>query len=136
MARDLKNSKKKILEIITRNEKQENARKNARERIQEHRGNELKVDRDDITKYLLWEECNKQCIYTGQSIGLDDIFNKNRFDIEHTIPFSRSLDDSFNNKTLCEATENRNVKKNRTPYEAYSGDEKKWEFQQSLFFPV
>ena len=127
MARDLKNSKKKILEIITRNNKEENARKNARERIQEHRGNELKVDRDDITKYLLWEECNKQCIYTGQSIGLDDLFNKNRFDIEHTIPFSRSLDDSFNNKTLCEATENRNVKKNRTPYEAYSGDKEKWE---------
>ena len=44
-------------------------------------------------------------------IGLDDLFNKNHFDIEHTIPFSRSLDDSFINKTLCEATENKNVKK-------------------------
>ena len=133
MARDLKNSKKEISKIIKRNEKQEKARKNARERIQEHRGNELKVDRDDITKYLLWEECNKQCIYTGQSIGLDDLFNKNHFDIEHTIPFSRSLDDSFINKTLCEATENKNVKKNRTPYEAYSGDKEKWEaIQQRL----
>ena len=49
------------------------------------------------------------------------------------IPFSGASDDSFNNKTLCEATENRNVKKNRTPYEAYSGDKEKWEaIQQRL----
>ena len=51
---------------------------------------------------------------------------QSQFDIEHIIPFSRSLDNSFVNKTLCDHEENRNVKRNQTPYEAYSGDEKKW----------
>ncbi len=132
MARDLKNSKKKKLEINSRNKKQEAARKNAKERIQEHFKNQREITRDDITKYLLWEECDKQCIYTGKIISLEDLFN-NRFDVEHTIPFSRSLDDSFINKTLCEASENRAFKKNQTPHEAYSGNSEKWEaIQQRL----
>ena len=49
-----------------------------------------------------------------------------QFDIEHIIPFSRSLDNSFLNKTLCEVRENRDVKQNRTPYEVYSSNGPKW----------
>ena len=53
-----------------------------------------------------------------------------QFDIEHIIPFSRSLDNSFHNKTLCDVKENRDVKQNRTPYEAYastrSGGRRSW----------
>ena len=49
-----------------------------------------------------------------------------QFDIEHIIPFSRSLDNSFANKTLSDVRENRDIKQNRTPFEAYSGDETKW----------
>ena len=91
---------------------------------------------------MLWKECNQQCIdtgkiislciYTGNEIKLADLFN-NRFDVEHTIPFSRCFDNSFANKFLCEATENRNVKKNQTPYETYSGNKERWEkIQQRL----
>ena len=49
-----------------------------------------------------------------------------QFDIEHIIPFSRSLDNSFLNKTLCYHEENRGVKQNQTPYEAYASNEKRW----------
>ena len=31
------------------------------------------------------------------------------------------------NKTLCDIDENRDVKRNRTPYEAYSANESKWQ---------
>ena len=41
-------------------------------------------------------------------------------DVEHIIPLSRSLDDSFANKTLCWAEENREGKRNQTPFECYS----------------
>jgi CRISPR-associated endonuclease Csn1 len=42
------------------------------------------------------------------------------FDIEHIIPYSRSFDDGFMNKTLCARRENQR-KHNQTPYEAYQG---------------
>lgn len=48
------------------------------------------------------------------------------FEIEHIIPISRCLDDSFANKTLCHAEENRR-KHGKTPWEAYSRDQEKWE---------
>jgi CRISPR-associated endonuclease Csn1 len=40
-----------------------------------------------------------------------------QFDIEHILPWSRSYDDSFRNKTLCDKTFNRQFKKNLTPFE-------------------
>ena len=41
----------------------------------------------------------------------------NEVEIEHILPFSRTLDDSLNNKTVCTVAANR-VKGNRTPWEA------------------
>ncbi|MBX3362996.1 MAG: type II CRISPR RNA-guided endonuclease Cas9 [Phycisphaeraceae bacterium] len=46
-----------------------------------------------------------------------------QFHIEHIWPRSRSLDDSFLNKTLCYHEENIARKHNRTPYEAYGADD-------------
>ncbi len=87
---------------------------------------ESPTDRDKL-KWLLAVECNWQCPYTGKTITPAKLFGKNpQFDIEHTLPFSRSLDNSFVNKTLCYHEENRNVKKNMTPFEAYSNDPQKW----------
>lgn len=83
--------------------------------------------REDILKILLWWECNEVCPYTGAHISIRQLIGPNpRFDIEHIIPYSKSLDDSFLNKTLCDAEENRNTKRNRTPYEAYSETDR-WE---------
>jgi len=70
---------------------------------------------NDIIWYNLWEECDKRCPYTGKSIPAE-AFNSGEFQIEHIIPFSRSLDNSYANKTLCEADFNRK-KGNRTPWE-------------------
>lgn len=78
----------------------------------------------DIEKYLLWAECGGPmalCPYTGRPITLHELFQENSpWDVEHIIPFSKSLDDSFANKTLCQAEHNRTVKRNRAPMEAYS----------------
>ncbi|MEX0660147.1 MAG: type II CRISPR RNA-guided endonuclease Cas9 [Balneolaceae bacterium] len=70
---------------------------------------------NDIIWYNLWDECDKTCPYTGKSIPAE-AFNSGEFQIEHIIPFSRSLDNSYMNKTLCEADFNRK-KGNRTPWE-------------------
>lgn len=53
----------------------------------------------DRLKHKLWLECGRMCPYTGNIINLTDCFSS-EIEIEHIIPLSRSLDDSFNNKTL------------------------------------
>lgn len=83
--------------------------------------------RDDVTKARLAEECNWMCPFTGRSFGWMDLFGPTpSMDVEHIIPFSQSLDDSYLNKTLCLHEENRNVKKNRTPFLAY-GSTDRWD---------
>ena len=78
--------------------------------------------RDNVIKYKLWEECGQVCPYTGRHISQTALFGLNpQFQIEHILPYSRSLDDSFMNKTLCCVKENR-LKGNQTPHEYYSGN--------------
>lgn len=76
-----------------------------------------KIYKKDVTKYHLWLEQEMQCLYTGKTINLSDLFDGNRTEIEHTIPRSRSFDDSMANKTVCYAHYNRHTKKNRMPTE-------------------
>src|SRR5690606_32086195 len=66
--------------------------------------------------------------YTGKPISMRSLFGDTpHFDVEHIIPYSRSLDNSFANKTLCYHEENRSVKRGRTPFEAYGSDPARWE---------
>jgi CRISPR-associated endonuclease Csn1 len=84
------------------------------------------ITHDNMLLYKLWEECKKTCPYTGRSISLTQLFS-GEVQIEHIHPWSRSLNDSFMNKTLCFANENR-AKCDKTPYEFYSlQGENKWQ---------
>ncbi|MEW6202934.1 MAG: type II CRISPR RNA-guided endonuclease Cas9 [bacterium] len=126
LARDLKKPRKERKAIHLKN--QENRRK--RDKAAEKLLTEADVrqpTRDTIEKWLLYEECNQTCPYTNKHISVASLFGPTpQFDTEHIIPFSRCLDNSFINKTLCEVEENRNIKKNKTPREAYGQDKKKW----------
>lgn len=87
-----------------------------------------KPSRNDIEKALLWEECGGICPYTGRKINFADLFgDQPQFDIEHILPFGRCPDNSFANKTLCYLPENRDAKRNRTPFEAYGNNAERWE---------
>jgi len=123
LARDLKVSKTKRNEI--RKEQKRLERENDRIKTElDYIGQHY--SHDNILKFKLWEECNKTCPYTGASIGIKQLFSGD-VQIEHIFPWSRSLNDSFMNKTLCFTDENR-AKGNLTPFEFYSRQgEKKWE---------
>ena len=96
----------------------ENQRKEYAQKIKEHFSSDKEPSETDILKYQLWEEQNHKCIYTGREIALNEFLGSNpSFDIEHTIPRSVSLDNSQENKTLCENEFNRKTKKNQIPYE-------------------
>ncbi len=136
MARDLKIPLQKRLDILSDNKKREKIHNDIAEKLNAEFGIKY-PSRNDITKYKLWEECNHTCPYTGRSIALNQLFGEAiEFEIEHIIPYSRCLDDSYMNKTLSERTEN-SKKGNRTPYEAYHNDKAKYDdiLQRINYFP-
>jgi CRISPR-associated endonuclease Csn1 len=119
LAREVKRSRRGREEAARRMRQQEQRRKVAAALLLQDAGIEHPT-RDDIERVLLWQECGGQCPYTGKPISFGKLFGPHpEFDVEHILPFSRSFDNSFVNKTLCHADENRRVKANRTPYEAY-----------------
>ncbi len=126
LARNLKSSKQERKRIRFKNHENQRENEEARNELNKHG---LRHSRENIHKYLLWKELKSQnglacCPYTGQSISYEELFG-GKFQIEHIIPWSVSLDDSFNNKTLCEVNENRN-KGDLTPFQFYGSNEDKW----------
>lgn len=69
----------------------------------------------DIVKYKLWQEQQNICLYSGKNIPIEDLFTE-AVDVDHIIPYSMCFDDSYNNKVLVLASENRQ-KGNRIPYQ-------------------
>ena len=72
----------------------------------------------------LFEELEKpgsHCIYTGSLISLTRLFS-NDFQIDHILPFSRTLDDGLSNKLLTYRDANK-YKGNRTPFEAFGNSQ-------------
>lgn len=69
----------------------------------------------------LWEELNpdkpedRVCIYTGEPINIQKLFS-GEVDIDHILPWSKTLDDSQANRILCMARANRQ-KRDRAPAE-------------------
>ena len=102
---------------------QEGREKRRADAAQEIRKLGVAVTEDAIDRYILWDEQRHQCLYTGENIGLGDLFKGERFDIEHTIPRSKSGDDSLANKTICELDYNRKVKKGNVPTSCPNYDE-------------
>ena len=120
MARDLKVSKSDRHK--TRRNQQRLEKEN--DRIKAEVLKYTSLSHDNILKFKLWEECKQTCPYTGLTIPINELFT-NKWQIEHIQPWSRSLNDSFSNKTLCLGTEN--IKKgNKTPFEFYGNDEANW----------
>jgi len=124
MARDMKLTKRQKDEL----QKRQNENKRANEKAEKILHDEFGIQnptREDIQKYNMWLECKMICPYTGEKISREMLFSP-EVDVEHILPYSRSLDDSYMNKTLCMAAENRAVKQNKTPYEAYHADTEKY----------
>lgn len=94
----------------------EDARKKIKELYKAETGNEIEPNETDILRYLLWEEQEHKCIYTGKNIeSITDLLNGNEIDIEHTLPRSQTLDNSMENKTVCYSRYNRTIKRNTLP---------------------
>ncbi|MCR5623464.1 MAG: type II CRISPR RNA-guided endonuclease Cas9, partial [Treponema sp.] len=79
-------------------------------------------NRNDRLKFRLWEELGasglpRRCLYCGKTISGAELFTKN-IEIEHILPYSRTLLDAESNLTVAHASCNA-FKKERSPYEAF-----------------
>jgi len=118
LARDLKNSSKDRENITRRNRLREKERERIAREIAQEAGVE-KPSRRDILKVMLAEECDYTCPYTGRRFSMRDLLHGGLVHIEHIVPYSRSMDDSFINKTL--SCRDANAEKgNRLPFEVFS----------------
>jgi len=137
LAREI-NTKKEKKEITSAQTKDSNNKKRAVEFIVEQCG-EKYVTSKNILKVRLWQQQDEYCLYalskyedakkakiTTGSIVADIKGKVEAFDVDHILPISRSSDDSISNKVLVFSSENR-VKSNKTPYEYFGKDKKRWE---------
>lgn len=134
-ARDLPASMKerqKMRDIRDSNQKEnESIKKELKEKI-----GDFHYTKQDILKYKIWKRLHtiptnpltKECPFTGLPIGIEDLMNGQKVQIEHLIPFSRSLDDSLDNKVLAYVTAN-SYKGNRTPYEAFGESKQGYDWE-------
>ncbi len=107
----------------------ENQQRNERYNVELERLG-VRVNRENRLKLQLWEELGKDdaldryCIYSGKRLSKAALFS-DEVEIDHILPFSRSLHDGIGNKLLCTRQGNRD-KGNRTPFEAF-GHTERWD---------
>ncbi|OSQ43354.1 type II CRISPR RNA-guided endonuclease Cas9 [Thalassospira alkalitolerans] len=123
IARDLKQSKAKRDEINKQQKKNQDKNDQRRTKLQELG---IAINGENMLRLRLWDELDehniaaRSCPFSGENISISRLFSP-EIEIEHILPFSRSLDNSPANKTLCLRGANR-AKGNRTPWEAFGRD--------------
>nr|WP_321459817.1 type II CRISPR RNA-guided endonuclease Cas9 [uncultured Cohaesibacter sp.] len=120
------------LQLSDRQKQEERRKITQNTRAAEARGkklDELGLHNTGYNRLLLklWEELNpdkpedRVCIYSGKPISIEMLFSS-EVDIDHILPWSRTLDDGQANKILCLKSANRQ-KRNRAPAEVAEWDQ-------------
>ncbi|WP_428739261.1 type II CRISPR RNA-guided endonuclease Cas9 [Sulfurimonas sp.] len=127
VTRDIKKSHKDRNEISKAQEEFQTQKEEAKVHAIEVLGKEPNAK--ELLKFRLWKEQNKECIYSGKYIDPHTLCDPYATEVDHVLPYSRSLDDSLNNKVLCLTKENQN-KGNKTPFEYFGSDKDAKEWQE------
>lgn len=135
LAREIKGNAEKRRKIIMEQNANRDEREKAAAIIQEN-NDSISLGGDTITRFRLWKQQREVCIYSGQPISFAQLYNGDT-QIDHILPYSRSLDDSLMNKVVVFRTEN-DDKGNQTPREWLEGSQKnKYEqvLQRAAYLP-
>ena len=72
-----------------------------------------RITKSDFEKYKLWIQQGYKSPYTSKIIKLTDLFDGNKYNVDHIFSRATITNDSLNNKVVCEAVINR-FKSSRT----------------------
>ena len=129
-AREVGKSFKDRKEIEKRQEENRKDREKSATEFREYFPNFIGEPKSkDILKLRLYKQQHGKCLYSGKEINLGRLNEIGYVEIDHALPFSRTWDDSFNNKVLVLGSENQN-KGNQTPYEYFNGKGNSREWQE------
>ncbi|HFU76732.1 MAG TPA: type II CRISPR RNA-guided endonuclease Cas9, partial [Arcobacter sp.] len=123
LAREIKRSHKDRKKIEDGQKKYQTFKEEVVKEFIENFGREPKGA--ELLKYRLWKEQGGYCAYSGYKgtagyIQPDKLIADVKYaEIDHILPYSRSLEDGMYNKVLCLSKENQD-KKNQTPYEYFN----------------
>ncbi len=123
LAREMSRSFSERNKMQKRQEENRAKNERAREQIAEYKGD--RATGIDIVKFKLFSEQDGVCLYSGKNLDISRLFEPGYADVDHIIPYSRCFDDSYRNKVLVLASENRQ-KGNRLPYEYLGQDAIRW----------
>ena len=89
---------------------------------------------DILRKLRLWEEQGppqaRVCPYTGRNLSFGMVVSS-QTEVDHILPFSKTLDNSMANKVVCIAAANRD-KGDRAPYEAFGHSPPGYDYRKIL----
>ncbi|MCY4260674.1 MAG: type II CRISPR RNA-guided endonuclease Cas9 [Rhodobacteraceae bacterium] len=123
LARELKLNKEQKDRVRKEQADNTEANEKRRKKIKEQG---LADNGENRMRMRLWEELNpdgpldRRCPYTGEVISIEKLFSS-AVEIDHILPFSRTLDNSAANRTVAMRYANR-AKGNKSPHEAFSGN--------------
>lgn len=75
-----------------------------------------RISKDDFVKYKLWIEQGYRSPYSGQMIKLTDLFDREKYNVDHIFPQASVTNNSLSNKVVCETALNQ-LKRDRTARE-------------------
>lgn len=136
MARELKKSQKERKELSDAMAKTTKEHEQYRKILCEEFGISNPT-RNDIVKYKLYLELSPngfKTLYSDVKINPYELFDSNKYDIEHIIPKARLFDDSFSNKTI----ELKDVNRDKSDMTAYDyvaekyGEERLAEYESRI----
>lgn len=61
-----------------------------------------RITKEDFEKYKLWIEQGYKSPYTNKIIRLTDLFDGNKYNVDHILPRALVTNDSLSNKVVCE----------------------------------
>ncbi|PHQ68165.1 MAG: type II CRISPR RNA-guided endonuclease Cas9 [Sneathiella sp.] len=128
LARDLPLSAKGKNDLEKQQKANQAANENRRKILEEMGVHNTYENRLRLRLFEDLEALGKRCPFSGEQINLTDLFS-DKIEIEHILPFSLTLDDSYSNKTLATRKANRD-KKNQTPFEAFSHSPDEYDWQE------
>jgi CRISPR-associated endonuclease Csn1 len=115
LARKLKLNRESKAEMMRQNRLNRERNERLNEELSDLRQKQNAANRLRLKLFKELDTLNPRCIYSGDPINPHQLFT-NAYQIDHILPFSKTLDDGYNNKVLVTDQANK-AKGNRSVYE-------------------